>query len=275
VACTSSAPEALRAADALVLVVPSQTVRENARRIAGALSPEAFVIHGVKGLERGSGKRVSELLAEELPKVAGVCALAGPNLAGEIARGLPAATVVASGDASVATRAQSLLHAQTFRVYTSTDLAGVELAGSLKNVVALAAGIADGLGYGDNAKAAIITRGLAEITRLGVAAGAQAATFGGLAGAGDVMATCYSPLSRNRRAGEQLARGATAAELSATTGEVIEGIAATAAACDLARVCGVEMPIAESLREMLFEGSDVRALIVRLLEREPASEESG
>lgn len=274
VSSTAEPAAALVGTDALVIAVPSRAVRENARRFREALAPRTLVVHGVKGIERESGKRVSQLLLEELPQLtpAGICALSGPNLAPEIARGLPAATVVAATDPAATARAQALLHAPAFRVYTSADLVGVELAGALKNIIALAAGIADGLGYGDNAKAGIITRGLAEITRLGVAAGADAATFAGLAGLGDVVATCYSPLSRNRTAGEELARGSSTEALLERNSGVIEGIDATAAACGLARRLGVEMPIAEALREVLFEGAAPAALIRRLLEREPKEE---
>jgi glycerol-3-phosphate dehydrogenase (NAD(P)+) len=262
------------AADAVVMAVPSQSVRENARRISRALAPGTLFVHATKGFERNTAKRVSEVLREELPQLAAsdICALSGPNLAPEIQRGLPAATVVACEDARRAAEAQALFHSGAFRVYTSTDLAGVELAGSLKNVIAIAAGICDGLALGDNAKAGIITRGLAEITRLGVAAGARPATFAGLAGAGDLMATCYSSLSRNRRTGEAIGRGASVDEAIARAGGVVEGAEATAAACMLAQRHGVEMPIAESLHTVLFEGATPGEGIRRLLQREATLE---
>ena len=270
----ADAARAVERADALVIAVPSASLRENARSVRGALPAGTLVVHGVKGIERGSGRRMSELLFEELPQLdaSSVCALSGPNLAPEIARGLPAATVVACAEPANATRARDLLHMPAFRVYTSHDVVGVELAGALKNVVAIAAGIADGLDYGDNAKAGIITRALAEITRLGVAAGAEPATFAGLAGIGDVMATCYSALSRNRRAGEALGRGTTPAEVLAASRDVIEGFGATDAACTLAAGLGVEMPIAAALRALVYEGAEPQTLIRRLLEREPRDE---
>jgi len=274
VVATSDTRAALHGVDAALLAVPSQTVRENARAIAGALAPGTLIIHATKGFERGTEKRVSEVLLEELPRIAldDVCALSGPNLAGEIASGLPAATVIGgTGEGSVE-RAQALFHSARFRVYASNDLAGVELAGSLKNVVAIVAGIADGLSSGDNAKAGIITRALAEITRLGIAAGGKPETFAGLAGIGDVMATCYSPLSRNRRFGEAIARGADDAAARASAGGIVEGVDATAAACALGARLGVEMPIADELRAVLFEGRATAAAIARLLEREPARE---
>jgi glycerol-3-phosphate dehydrogenase (NAD(P)+) len=274
IVATSNAVVALHNVDALTITVPSQSVRENARRIAGALAPGTLVVHATKGLEHGTAKRVSEMLREELASLeeGAVCALSGPNLAPEVQRGLPAATVIAGTNAEHVTRAQVLFHGGAFRVYASSDLVGVELAGSLKNVVALAAGIADGFELGDNAKAGIITRGLAEITRLGVAASAEPATFAGLAGAGDVMATCYSPLSRNRRTGEAIARGASVADAIASAGGVVEGVEATAAACTLAARHGIEMPIASGLREVLVEGAEASAVIRRLMEREAARE---
>ncbi len=263
-----------RDADALLIAVPSQHVRATARTLRDAVPHERLVIHATKGLERGSALRVSEVLRAEWPNLdpGAICALSGPNLAPEIQRGLPAATVIASDDEESASAAQRLFHGGAFRAYVSEDLAGVELAGSLKNVVALAAGIADGMAMGDNAKAGIITRGIAEITRLGVACGAQAATFAGLAGAGDVMATCYSPLSRNRRTGEAIGNGASVADAVGAAGGVVEGIEATAAACGLAARHGVEMPIAEALRAVLFEGASTGEMIRRLLEREATRE---
>ena len=271
---TAAPAQALDGIAMLLAGVPSQTVRDNVRPLRRALAPGTLVLHITKGLERGTTKRVSEMLREELPQLGAgdVCALSGPNLAPEIQRGLPAATVIAGADAARVAEAQRLLHSPAFRVYASDDLAGVELAGSLKNVVAIAAGIADGLGFGDNAKAGIITRGLAEVTRLGVAAGAQPATFAGLAGAGDIMATCYSPLSRNRRTGEAIGRGASVQDAAAAAGGVVEGIEATAAACALGARLAVTMPIAESLREVLYEGATPQQMVRRLLEREPARE---
>jgi len=274
VRATARAPAALAAAAALVLAVPSRSVRENARALRDALPSGVTLVHAVKGLEHGSAKRVSEMLREELTaRSAGdLCVLSGPNLAPEIQQGLPAATVIAGAGAATVSRAQALFHQPAFRVYASGDLPGVELAGSLKNVVAIAAGIADGLGFGDNAKAGIITRGLAEITRLGIAAGAAAPTFSGLAGTGDVIATCYSAHSRNRRTGEAIARGAGVAEAVASAGGEVEGIEATAGACTLAGRHGVDMPIAHALRDVLFAGAHPLDAIRGLLEREPTRE---
>ena len=265
---------ALEGVTAVVFVVPSQSMRANARAVAAAVPADAIVLHATKGFERDSLLTMSAVLREELPQLdAGrVCALSGPNLAREIQRGLPAATVIGGTDAASVARAQVLLHQPSFRVYASDDLSGVAYAGSLKNVIAIAAGIADGLGFGDNAKAGIITRGLAEITRLGIAAGALPMTFAGLAGMGDVIATCYSSLSRNRTLGEAMARGNAASTAVASADGVVEGVEATAAGCALANRHGVEMPIAEALRGVLFEGAPTTDMVRRLLEREPTTE---
>ena len=270
-------PAAAAASAMTLLVVPSQSVRENARRLADALPAGAMLLHATKGLERGSAKRVSEVLLEELPQLrsADVCVLSGPNLAGEIQRGLPAATVIAGPDETKVAAAQALVHAQAFRAYASSDRTGVELAGSLKNVIALAAGIADGLQLGDNAKAGIITRGLAEMIRLGVAAGAEPITFAGLAGVGDLIATCYSDLSRNHRTGRAIGSGEPVASAVASAGGVVEGVEATAASCLLAERLGVDMPIARGLRSVLLEGAHPLEAIRALLEREPARETRG
>jgi glycerol-3-phosphate dehydrogenase (NAD(P)+) len=272
VTVTADPARALAGAGLVVLAVPAQRMRENARRIAPALPAGAVVVSAAKGLELPAGRRMSEVLAAECPRHAGIVALSGPNLADEIARGLPATTVAAAADADAARRVQRALNTPRFRVYTHDDLVGVELGGALKNVVALGAGINDGLGYGDNAKAAFITRGLAEITRLGVAMGANPLTFAGLSGLGDLVATCASPLSRNRRVGEALGRGQPLAEALAALGHVAEGVPTTAAARALARAYGVEMPIVEALYRVLFEGWPPGEAARALMEREPRAE---
>lgn len=269
---------ALASAGLLVLAVPSQTVRDNLRRIGAGLPPVAPLVSGVKGLERDTAKRVSEVVAEEMPGRATsvFCALSGPNLSREIARGLPSATVVACPDPAIAVTVRDAFMSPAFRVYTSEDVVGVELGGALKNIVAICAGMADGFAYGDNGKAAFITRGLAEITRLGVAAGAQPLTFAGLAGMGDLVATCYSPLSRNRRVGEELAKGRSLPEaLAGLDDQVAEGVETTGAALLLARRLGVEMPITEALSRFLFEGLDPRRALMDLLVRAPRAETAG
>ena len=268
------AAEAMSGASLTVLAVPSDRLRENARRIAGHLAPGTVVVSAAKGLELPTARRMSEVLAEELPPGfrPGICSLSGPNLAKEIAQGKPSSTVIASDSPEAAERAQAALLSSRFRVYTSPDLTGVELAGSLKNIVALGAGICDGLEVGDNAKAAFITRALAEIARLGIAAGAQPLTFAGLAGVGDVIATCASRLSRNRYVGEQLALGCSWPEIRASMDNVAEGVNATSAALKMAEGLGVEMPIAQTTYRVLHEGLSPREAAVELMERPVGSE---
>ena len=254
--------------------VPSHTLRDNARRVAPFVAPDAVVLSACKGLERGTFKRMSVVLAEELPLAAQrICALSGPNLAREVAQGLPSATVVASASAAASEEAQRLLNSPTFRVYTNADVIGTELGGTLKNVMAIGAGICDGMAFGDNAKAAYVTRGLAEIVRLGVAAGAQSATFAGAAGIGDLMATCYSNLSRNYRVGLALAEGRTLDEAVASLGgQVAEGVGTTSAALEMAHALGVEAPIAEAIGRVLFEGASPQEAIEGLMSRAPRQE---
>ena len=258
----------------VVVAVPSDRLRDNARRIAGHLAPGTVVVNATKGLELPTALRMSQVLAEELPSVPGleICSLSGPNLAKEIAQGKPASTVVASESQEAAERAQAALLSPRFRVYTSGDLTGVELAGSLKNIVALGAGICDGLGVGENAKAAFIARALAEIARLGMAAGAQPLTFAGLAGVGDVVATCASRLSRNRYVGEQLGLGRAWPDIRESMDNVAEGVNATEAALKMAAELEVEMPIAETTYRVLYEGLAPMEAATELMERPVGSE---
>lgn len=263
----------LRGASAVVLGVPSRTVRDNAKRARPYLEPGTLVICATKGIERGSAKRMSELLAEELPDNARVAALSGPNLAHEVVRGMPTSTVAAATDEDVAREAQRLLNSTSFRVYTNTDLVGVELGGALKNVIAIGAGIIDGMGLGDNAKAAFLTRGLAEITRLGVAAGAQPMTFMGNAGLGDLMASAFNNLARNHRVGIALASGMTLDEAIASLGgQVAEGVTTSRAALEMASKYGVEMPITELTCRVLFEGLSPKDALAALMVRNPTQE---
>ena len=268
---------ALAGREIVLLVVPAQRMRENVRLLRGYLPKKALLVSATKGLEVGSCKRMSEVIAEELGSATAerVAALSGPNLAREVAAGLPTATVVAAADEQTAVRVQAGLHMQRVRVYTNVDLVGVELAGALKNIVALGAGICDGLGYGDNAKAAFLTRGLAEIARLGVAMGAHPLTFAGLAGVGDLIATCASRLSRNRSVGEQLGEGKSLAEIQAGMSQVAEGVPTTVAARELAIRYGVEMPIAEKMYQVLFAGGSPRESVVELMTRGQKDELAG
>ena len=264
----------LDGASVVLFAVPAQTMRENAKRAAPHIGGSPVVVSAAKGLEHDTFKRMSQVLDEELRSTAGAyCALSGPNLAHEVVRGLPTSTVVAGPDPDATRQAQSLLNSTTFRVYTNTDVVGTELAGALKNVIAIGAGVVEGMSLGDNAKAGFLTRGLAEITRLGVAAGADALTFAGNAGLGDLMATCFSTLSRNHRVGIALAQGRTLEEaIAALGGEVAEGVATTPAALDLARAHGVEMPIAELTNRVLFEGLSPKDALGELMARVPRPE---
>lgn len=274
---TASVEGAMGGAEIIVFAVPSQSMRANVRRVREALREPSVILSATKGLEVETTRRMSQILEEELEasRHGRICVLSGPNLSTEILHGLPAASVVASQDIAVAEKAQGVLMCPLFRVYTSTDVVGVELGGSLKNIVALGAGMADGLGYGDNAKAALMTRGLAEIARLGVAAGANPLTFAGLAGMGDLVATCASRLSRNHHVGEELARGRHLAEIMASMKNVAEGVPTTVAARQMARAMGVEMPITEQMYRVLFEGEDPRQAVAALMSRQGRRELAG
>jgi len=274
---TASVEEAFGHAHLVILAVPAKSLRANVRHVGHALSPETVIISATKGLEIGTGLRMSQVLQQELPEPlrSRICVLSGPNLSAEIARGRPASTVVASEAPQLALMAQEALMTPQFRVYTNDDVVGVELAGALKNIIALGAGIGDGLGYGNNSKAAFITRGLVEITRLGVSAGANALTFAGLAGMGDLIATAASPLSRNRYVGEELAKGRSPKEILASMQNVAEGVDTTAAALKMAQELGVAMPITQATYRVLFEGLDPRQAVAELMGRAPQPEWAG
>ena len=254
--------------------VPSAHLRATLRRLAPILDRNAAILSVVKGIEEGSQRRMSEVIGEELPG-ARVAVLSGPNLAREIAAGKPAGSVVASEDAALAEELAGLLAGDRFRLYTNPDVVGVELCGALKNVIALAAGMVDGLGMGDSAKAAIITRGLAEMTRLGVAAGANPLTFAGLAGVGDLIATCMSPLSRNRRAGELMAGGMAWEDAARKLTGVAEGVATVRGALALAAAHGIELPIAEQVAAVVHDGRAPMEAVAELMSRQPKGELTG
>lgn len=256
-------------AEAVVLAVPSHAMRPvvNAHRF----SPEAIRINVAKGIENETLLRMDEIIRE----VHGPCpvvTLSGPSHAEEVAQGLPASLVVAGDDADICKQVQQVFMSDVFRVYTSPDIIGVELGGALKNVIAIAAGVCDGFQLGDNAKAALITRGLAEITRLGVAMGAQPLTFAGLSGMGDLIVTCASRHSRNRALGERIATGETPDDFEQTSHMVAEGVRTTKSAVALARKYGVDMPIAEQVYRVLFEGADPQQSVSALMERGPKAE---
>ena len=268
--------EAATAAPLIVLAVASAFIRDTCRSLAPVLQHQHQLVSATKGLETTTGLRVSQIIGEELPAQAPTLAvLSGPNLGGEIAAGLPAASVLASTDRDAAAVCANALATRLFRLYTTDDLIGVELGGSLKNVVALAAGICDGLEMGTNGKAAIVTRGMAEIVRLGRACGAHPLTFAGLSGYGDLFATCVSPLSRNHHLGEQLGRGRTLEDILTEMTMVVEGINTTVAARALAAQYGVELPITEQVYQVLFNRKDPRAAMEDLLSRLARDERTG
>jgi len=270
----SDVEEAVTPSDLVIIAVPSHQLRRNIKSVRDGIAPETIIVSASKGLELPTGDRMSQVLEQELPPHlhSGICALSGPNLAQEIIQGKPSSTVIAGQNAAKTQRAQSILMSGSFRVYTSDDILGVELGGALKNIIALGAGIADGMEAGDNAKSAFITRGLAEITRLGVAAGAHPLTFAGLAGLGDLIATCNSPLSRNHYVGEQLARGRNWPEIQESMDNVAEGVNATRAALVMAARLGVEMPIAQITHRVLFDGLSTQDAAVELMGRPGRSE---
>jgi glycerol-3-phosphate dehydrogenase (NAD(P)+) len=274
---TSSLSEALTKAKAVILPVPSHSMRWNMKLAAEHITKSMLIVSAGKGLEIDSGKRMSQVIAEEIKPAfrSNICVLSGPNLAPEILNGLPAATVVAAEDEATARKAQKLLTAPNFCIFTNTDVIGVELGGALKNIIALGAGIADGLGYGDNAKAALITRGLTEITALGVALGANPITFAGLTGLGDLIATCASPLSRNHYVGVELTKERPLEEITDTMVGVAEGVDTTLVVRNLAHQMGLEMPITETIYRVLYEGADIRQAADELMNAEAAHELAG
>jgi glycerol-3-phosphate dehydrogenase (NAD(P)+) len=274
VTATVDPREALAGAELVVLAVPSQTLRSNLSDWSRFIAPDATLVSLMKGIELGSTKRMSEVVTEAagvtLDRVAVVT---GPNLAAEIAAEQPAATVVACTDVGRAARVQRAIRTRYFRPYTNDDVVGCELAGAVKNVIALAYGMATALGFGDNTRAMVITRGLAETSRLGAALGANPLTFAGLAGLGDLVATCTSPLSRNRTFGEHLGRGETLEQAQAATRQTAEGVKSCLAIRDLARKHDVEMPITEQVELVCHEGADPRVAVAALMGREPKPEQ--
>ena len=265
--------EVLHGADLVVLAVPSQTLRGNLADWARFIDGDVTLVSLMKGIELGTSKRMSEVITEAAGVPADrVAVVTGPNLAAEIAAEQPAATVVACSDTRRATRVQSAISTRYFRPYTNDDVIGCELGGAVKNVIALAYGMASALGFGDNTRATLITRGLAETARLGAALGANPLTFAGLAGLGDLVATCASPLSRNRTFGEHLGRGETLEQAQAATRQTAEGVKSCLAIRDLAHKHGVEMPITEQVELVCHEGADPRVAVAALMSRETRSE---
>jgi glycerol-3-phosphate dehydrogenase (NAD(P)+) len=270
---TSDAKEAIDGADLMVLAVPSQTLRENLVGWVDAIADDATLVSLMKGVELGTMMRMSEVIVEVTGIDPGrVAVVSGPNLAKEIALEQPAATVVACTDPARAELLQRASTTKYLRPYTNTDVIGCELGGAVKNVIALACGMTEGMGFGDNTKASLITRGLAETTRLGVALGADPMTFSGLAGLGDLVATCTSPLSRNRTFGERLGRGETLEEVVAATRQVAEGVKSCRSILDLARANNVEMPLTEQVVRVCHEDVPPEVALLHLMKRETKPE---
>ncbi len=274
VTVTSDLDAAVAGADVWLVAVPSQSVRAVVGSLASAVRDGLTVISVAKGIETGTLLTTSAVLRDVLPTAdpARVGVLYGPSHAEEVALGRPTSIVASVPDVAVAARVQGLFMSPALRVYTNPDLVGVEIGGSVKNVMAVAAGMSDGLGLGDNAKAALVTRGLAEITRLGLAMGADAHTFAGLAGLGDLVVTCFSQHSRNRAFGERVGRGETRDEALSASTMVVEGVQTTASVRELARRHQVEMPITEAVHAILFEGLAPASAVSHLMERDPKLE---
>ncbi len=258
--------EAVHGADQVLFVVPSQTIRQNARAVSPLISPDAICVCCSKGLEESTGLRLSSVIASEIPgnRVVG---LYGPSHAEEVAIGVPTTVVSASADKEAAEAVQDVFMGPTFRVYTSSDLIGAEIGSALKNVIALCAGICDGLGFGDNSKAALMTRGITEIARLGTALGGNAKTFSGLTGIGDLIVTCTSKHSRNWNAGYLIGQGASLQEATDKVRMVVEGVSAARAAKTLSEQTGVSMPIADEAYRILFEGKNAMEAVRDLMTR--------
>ncbi|MEW2358207.1 NAD(P)H-dependent glycerol-3-phosphate dehydrogenase [Spirillospora sp. NPDC029432] len=273
---TTDAAEALDGADFVALAVPAQTLRENLAAWVPLLPPESVLVSLMKGIELGTSRRMSEVIGEvaDVPAER-VAVFSGPNLAREIVAGQPGAAVAGCADEDAALRLQAAAMTPYFRVYTSTDVVGCELGGAVKNIVALCVGMAVGLGFGDSTQAVLMTRGLAEITRLGAALGADEHTFAGLAGMGDLVGTCSSPLSRNRTFGENLGRGMTLDEVIAVTRQTAEGVKSCTPVLELARKHNVEMPITEAVVSVLYGGVPLKDAAMALISRSPKAERYG
>jgi len=270
---TGSLAQLGRGRSTLLLVTPSHALRAVFSELRPFLEASTLLISATKGLEHDTCMTMSQVIREVAPEVKSLAVLSGPSFAKEVSRGLPAALVAASHDELAAKRVQSLLSTPAFRVYAGADPLGVELGGSIKNVIAIAAGVVDGLGLGHNALAALITRGLREIARLGVAMGARAETFAGLAGLGDLVLTCTGDLSRNRQLGLAMSKGASLADLLRRSSTVKEGVNAAKAAVTLAERFSVEMPICREICAILFENKSPQEAVVDLMGRAPKSEE--
>ena len=268
---TKNVEEAVKGMDLLVLAVPSVFTRQTAHQIKDLVEEKQIIVNVSKGIEESTLKTMTEIIEEEIPQ-ANVTVLSGPSHAEEVGKGLPTTVVVGAKDEKTARYVQEIFNSNVFRAYISSDILGIELGGALKNVVALAAGMADGLGFGDNTKAALITRGIAEITRLGVAMGGESESFGGLSGIGDLIVTCASVHSRNRKAGMLMGQGKTMQEAMDEVKMVVEGVYSAKAAIALAKKYNVEMPIVEQVNAILFEDKKVKEAVEDLMMRDAKEE---
>ncbi len=271
IVCSHDMGECVKNADLIVTVAPSPATRTTARQLAAHVSDGQIIVNLSKGLEDGTLLRLSEVYSAEIPQ-ANICVMSGPSHAEEVSVGLPTTNVVSAKNEETAKFIQNIFMTDSFRVYTGDDMIGVELGGALKNVIALCAGVSDGIGYGDNTRAALITRGLAEIKRLGIKMGAKSETFSGLSGVGDLIVTCTSRHSRNHRAGELLGKGYTLSEALDEVKMVVEGVNAARAAYDLSKKYDVAMPITEEAYKVLFEGKDAKQAVIDLMTRDKAAE---
>jgi glycerol-3-phosphate dehydrogenase (NAD(P)+) len=265
---TSHIEEALDGADLVIWAVPSQKLRQNVNLTQNYLTNSMLLISAAKGLEMDTGRRMSQVMAEEIAPALRqqICVLSGPNLAKEIAQDLPAASIIASYNIAIAEKARELMESSKFSLFTTDDVIGVELGGALKNIIALGAGMLDGLGLGDNAKGAFIAWGWSELVSLGVSLGAKAGTFYGLAGLGDLIATCSSTLSRNHHVGCELAKGRSLFEISASMSQIAEGVYTAKAVHQLAQELNLEVPIANLIYEVLFENLPLSQALIRFRE---------
>lgn len=268
---TADREKAVNQGDIIILAVPSRAVRQTAMDFAPYLKKNQVLVNVAKGLEEGSFKRLSVVIEECVPQCE-VCVLSGPSHAEEVARDIPTTCLVAAKNEDVAKMIQKEFMCPSFRLYTNTDVIGVEMGAALKNVMALAAGMSDGLGFGDNTKAALMTRGIAEMARLGVQMGGKMETFAGLSGIGDLIVTCTSMHSRNRRAGILLGQGKSLEETLAEVQMVVEGVTTVQVACELAAVHHVELPITKAIYEVLFQGKDAKKAVLELMGRDGKAE---
>ena len=267
---TDDMQEAIKESNYVILALPSHVIREVANKIKNIIDPKVIVICIAKGIEEGTGKRLSEILDEELDNP--IVMLSGPSHAEEVSRGLATTIVVTSKNMEYANEIQELFMTSDFRVYTSDDIVGVEIGGAVKNIIALAAGIGDGLGYGDNGKAALMTRGMKEISEIGIALGGKEKTFYGLTGMGDLIVTCTSMHSRNRRAGILIGQGISVEEALKEVGMIVEGVITCKAFYELKEKIGVSMPITDALYQILFNNKDAKEAAIELMNRDKKSE---